>query len=330
MTVSVVITVYNGAWCIERALDSVLSQTRSVEEVLVCDDGSTDGTADLVEQRYGPPVRVLRFPHRNATACRSDGLDRATGDWFAFMDADDVWLPEKNARQLEFLESHPSVRWIGTNGELFGRDGVILDDWFSQYFDQVHDITGDVLVPLIERCFPLLSSMMVRAEAYRAVGGLDQSIHRAYDYDLWLRLAGRYPAAFLSERLIRYWTGPGTLSKNLEERVREDLMVMRKVAEGVSVTNRRVRRRAAERVSALEFDLALKLMRGRHYAEARSHLRKAWGRGPLRRRLMALGGSLMPDPVLRRVVLSQRLKTRVRDAREQPRTLPVGGVEDAS
>lgn len=330
MKVSVVITVYNGNWCIERALDSVLGQTRPVHEVLVCDDGSTDGTPDLVEDRYGPPIRVLRFPHRNATACRSDGLERATGDWLAFMDADDAWFPEKNERQIEYLESHPSVRWIGTNGELFGRDGVILDDWFSQYFDQVQDISGDVLPQLVERCFPLLSSMMVQAEAYHAVGGLDHDIHRAYDYDLWLRLAGRYPGAFLAERLIRYWTGPGTLSKDLQERARQDLMVLRKVVSGASVTDRRVRKRAAERVAALEFDLALKLMRGRRYSEARTHLRAAWKRGPLQRRLLALGGSLLPDPLLRRIVLSQRLKTRVRDSRERVKTLSASGAEDAS
>ena len=325
MKISVVIAVYNGNWCIERALDSILAQTRPADEIIVCDDGSTDNTADLVEERYAGRVKLLRFPHRNATACRSDGLDVAQGDWFAFMDADDVWKPEKLEKQIAFLERNPGVKWIGSDGELFGRDGVIMESWFSQYFDRVEDRTDDILLPLIQRCFPLLSSMMVHADAYRAIGGLDLDIHRAYDYDLWVRLADRFPSAFLADRLIGYWTGPGTLSRDYEVRNRQDLMVLRKAADGVSTRNPKARRRAADRVASIAFDLAVKCMRARRYGEARAHLRDALHGGPLSRRIIALGGSLAPDMLMRRVLHSSSIKSRVRDAREQPAKLDSPG-----
>src|SRR5262245_11955696 len=131
MRASAVLTVYNASWCIEQALESVLAQTLPAHEILVCDDGSTDGTADLVERRFGNRVRVLRLPHRNASATRSIGLDQATGDWLALLDADDLWKPEKLERQAAFVARHPEVRWLSTDGRYVSKEAVLRESWLE-------------------------------------------------------------------------------------------------------------------------------------------------------------------------------------------------------
>jgi glycosyltransferase involved in cell wall biosynthesis len=322
--VSVVIAAYNAAWCIERALDSLVAQSRRPDEVLVCDDGSTDGTAELVESRYSGFIRVLRLPHRNASATRRVGLEEATGDWLAFLDADDWWKPAKLERQLAYLERHPEVRYCGTDGELVSAEGVIRESWLSEYFTPLRDLHGDLMLLLIERCFPLLSSMMVERHAYHEVGGLDPEIERAYDYDLWLRCAARYPGAILAEPLIYYFSHPGSLSRNLEPRYRDDLTVMRRAAKGRYGRGRRMQGIAAERAAALELDLAITCFRSGRWPEGRAHMARAALAGPLRRRLVAVAGAVLPGYAMPRLMRSAWAKDVLRRNRRQPRALAPG------
>lgn len=325
MKVSVVIAVYNGAWCIERALDSLMAQTRMPDEVLVCDDGSLDGTPDLVERRYGPPITVLRLPHKNAAATRRVGLDRATGDWIAFMDADDSWLPTKLERQLEFIERHPEVRLITCDGAYVSAEGVIRESWLSDYFDPVEERVGDLFTPLIERCFILLSATMVERRAYDEVGGLDVERAYSYDYDLWLRVLARHPGALLADRLTHYWFSSGALSRNIEARYRDDLALLRKVESGEIPAAPHQRRRAAERAAATEFDLAVILMRTDRFAEARERLARAAAHGPLRRRVIAAAGRMLPDWAVSRLMRSSWLKGTVQQSREPISRIPNSG-----
>lgn len=328
MRVSVVLTVYNAAWCVERAVESILRQTFPAMEVLVCDDGSTDGTADLVERRFGPPVRVLRLPHRNASATRAVGIQESTGDWLAFLDADDIWYPEKLERQVAYIERHPEVRWLGTDGRYIDSERVLLESWFGEYFDPVRDIRGDLLESLVERCYPLMSAMIVERKAYDAVGGLDPAIVHSHDYDLWLRLATRFPGAMLAEPLIDYWTGPGTLSRQFEARHLDNLFLMKRIAEGGLPVPPAIRRRAAIRAAALEFDLAIYCLRSGRIAEGRDRLRNAASRGSFGRRMLALGGSVLPLWVIGRLMTSSWVKSIVADVRLRSARLdPVGAPE---
>jgi glycosyltransferase involved in cell wall biosynthesis len=324
MRASVVMAAYNAAWCIDAALDSVLAQTRPPHEVLVCDDGSTDGTPDRVEARYGGRVTVLRLPHVNAAATRCVGLARAGGDWLAFLDADDVWHPEKLERQQAFLAAHPEVRWQGTDGRLVSAEGVVRESWFSDYFDDSADRVGDLQIPLVHRCFPLVSSMLVERVAYDAVGGLDPAIALSYDYDLWLRLAGRYPGGMMADRLVDYFTGPATLSRNYEARYRDDLAIMRRAERGDYGDRPGLRRIASGRAATLEFKLALLGLRDGRFADARERLRRAARRGPLRRRLMAAGGAWLPDAALARLARAPWAKRAIASARANPARLSTG------
>ncbi|HTM57398.1 MAG TPA: glycosyltransferase [Candidatus Udaeobacter sp.] len=316
--VSVVLTVYNATWCVEKALDSVMAQTLPPDEVLVCDDGSTDGTPDLVERRYGPPVTVLRLPHRNASATRSVGLARARSTWLSFMDADDVWHPEKLERQMGFLARHPEVRWCCTDGAFVSAEGVIRESWLSDYFNPVRDRAGDLLMILLQRCFPLMSSMLVYREAYHQVGGINPEIVYSHDYDLWLRLAARYPGGMLSDRLVDYLYHPGQLSRRIEDRGLDDLGIMRRIERGDLGQAPSLRQAAAERAAAIEFDLGLLCFRTGRIPEGRARLRRAAAAGPLRRRMLAFAGAMLPPAALARLMRSPRIKQTVQRTRRRP------------
>lgn len=317
-SVSVVLTMYNAAWCVEKALDSIYAQTVPPDQVLACDDGSTDGTADLIERRYGDRATVLRLPHRNAAATRVVGLDRARGEWLAFIDADDVWHPEKLERQMAFLTRHPEVRWLGTDGRFVSAEGVIRESWLSDYFQPVVDRTGDLLPPLLERCFPLMSSMLVERTAYREVGGMNPEIVYSHDYDLWLRLAARYPGGMMSERLVDYLYHPGQLSRRIEDRGLDDLAIMRRIERGALGQRPALRATAALRAAAIEFDLALNCYRSPRISEGRRRLWRAAAAGPLRRRALAVFGALLPAAALPALMRSPWLKQAVTRSRRQP------------
>jgi len=294
VTVSVVIAVYNGAWCIERAIESLLSQTVRPDEIFVCDDGSTDGTADLVADKFGSAVRVLRLPHRNSPSARRAGLDLATGDWLAFMDADDVWTSRKLEVQLAYLRRHPDVKHISSDGSLVSASGVVRTSWLSDYFQPVREMRGDLLPTLAERCYILMSSVMVARDVYHACGGIDRDIVYSHDYELWLKILANHPGAVLADPLIHYFTSPHALSRNYEGRDRDDLELMRRMECGEFRCDAVLQRRAGERAAALEYRLGVRAIKNGRIDEGRRRLRNASLDGPVGRRLVALAGSFVP------------------------------------
>ena len=321
--VSAVLTCYNAAWCIERALDSVLAQTRPADEVLVTDDGSTDDTVARIRARYGDAVRVVELPHRGLTPSRLAALDLAQGPWISLMDADDSWMPEKLERQIAFLDRHPEVRWVTTDGVYASEHEVLRESWLADYFDEVRDMAGDLFPPLVERCFPLVSSSLFHIDAYRAVGGFDATVPYSQDYDLWLRLAARYPGGVLADRLVRYFAGPHQISRRIEERNRDDLRLMRVVARGELRRDRGLQRVAAARAAALEFDLGVTCLRSGRLREGRVRLmRCAAEPGPMRRRGLALLGAMVPQWTLGRLMRSPWLKTTVSRSRRNKPVMP--------
>jgi glycosyltransferase involved in cell wall biosynthesis len=117
--VSVVIPTYNRARLVEEAIASVLRQTMPVHEVIVVDDGSTDATRELIRGHDGP-ITLVTQDHLGAAAARNRGLARATGDWVAFLDSDDIWTPSKLEKQIEYLDRHPHCGLVHTGYYEFG------------------------------------------------------------------------------------------------------------------------------------------------------------------------------------------------------------------
>jgi glycosyltransferase involved in cell wall biosynthesis len=209
MKISVIIPAYNAEQYIATAIESCLSQTYAPHEIIVIDDGSTDGTAAVAES-FPSPVRVIRLAENMGVAvARNRGVQASTGDWLAFLDADDWFLPEKLERQRRCVLENPLAVLIYTGFHIIGIDGSKSDGRFF--------MPQEILPMLRYRNRLFLGTIVLRREVFESVGGFDSSLRTAQDWDLWLRIAARYSVesfASVPEPLAVYRRVAGSLSSS--------------------------------------------------------------------------------------------------------------------
>lgn len=197
MDVSVVVPTFNRRTFISRALTSVLAQSQPAKEVIVIDDGSTDGTAAFLQQQF-PSVTCVRQPNSGVSAARNHGIRLASCPWIAFLDSDDAWLPHKLERQQQALMD--SRLGLCHSNELWIRNGKQVKQPKTLTRPQ-----GDAFLACVERCCIAPSSVVIRRSLLDEVGGFDEDLPAAEDYDLWLRISQHHPVCFVDEPLlIRY------------------------------------------------------------------------------------------------------------------------------
>jgi glycosyltransferase involved in cell wall biosynthesis len=192
--ISVVIPTYNRRVLVVDAVKSVLAQEGCEFEVIVVDDGSTDGTADVLASL--PGVRFLLQPRQGVAAARNAGARVARGEWLAFLDSDDLWRPGKLAAQTRLHADRPEIP-ISQTEEIWIRHGVRVNP--CTYHRKP---AGDIFLPSLARCLVSPSAVMLRRELLESVGGFDESLKVCEDYDLWLRLASRVRFGLVSEPLV--------------------------------------------------------------------------------------------------------------------------------
>lgn len=219
MTVSVVIPAYNAEATIARAIDSALGQTVAVNEIIVVDDGSRDGTGAIV-QHYGPPVRYFRQENAGASAAKNRALAEAKGEWIAFLDADDEWLPDKMAAQLATLKARPHLVWCFCRPRL-EPPGHDPDGLPRRSILHTLRKRGDLPSFLLAAATGLAiqtSGMVIRRDVLIEVGGFDETLPRGGDMDIWLRIGLHYPAVGYDPRPrhIYHRLTPGSLMKTYD------------------------------------------------------------------------------------------------------------------
>jgi glycosyltransferase involved in cell wall biosynthesis len=202
--VSVVIPVYNGESFVGNAVESALAQGPAVEEVLVCDDGSTDGTREAVEAMDGPVTLVERPHSGNPSVVRNAGVERAACDLIAFLDADDVWLPGKVEAQLSAFSTSASVGLVCTDALRQTAPGVV--EGLAPLLSRISPVSGDVLDELVADNFIITSSVVVRKQLLLDAGLflVDRHLPAIEDYDLWLRVACITQVVFLERPWLMY------------------------------------------------------------------------------------------------------------------------------
>ena len=204
--ISVILTTFNRKELLCRAIDSVQAQTRPADEIIVVDDGSTDGTAEAIKEKY-PGIQMLVQKNSGVSAARNRAIEECTGDWIAILDSDDEWLPQKLARQMEETEKHPDYR-ICHSDEIWIRRGNRVNP------RKKHRKRGG---HIFRYCLPLCiispSAVIIHRSVFDEFGLFDPALPACEDYDLWLRICAFLPVLFIPEQLtIKYGGHKGQLS----------------------------------------------------------------------------------------------------------------------
>lgn len=226
--VSVVIPAYNGARYIAEAVESVYKQSYDNWELIVIDDGSTDNTRAVLDP-YMARIRYSYQENKGTPAARNAGVAEAKGELIAFLDNDDLWLPEKLELQVQAIQRWPECALVFTDGKIFSDRGIRRHSVISRRLDEwIRECrTADPLVikGWLTREFYYLnhissaSSVLVSRECIESIGSFDETIDVADDYDLWLRIALRYPVLFLPSCLYLWRERDDSKSGPVPERM---------------------------------------------------------------------------------------------------------------
>jgi glycosyltransferase involved in cell wall biosynthesis len=192
--VSVVIPTYNRRDLVREAIASATAQSYADFEVIVVDDGSADGTAEVVRQFAG--IRYVCQPNRGVSAARNAGAALARGELLAFLDSDDLWRPRKLECQVALFDQYPGMQICQTD-EIWIRDGVRVNP-----HNKHRKTGGDIFARSLELCLVSPSAVMMRRALFEELGGFDESLPACEDYDLWLRVATRLPVHFVEMPLV--------------------------------------------------------------------------------------------------------------------------------
>jgi glycosyltransferase involved in cell wall biosynthesis len=193
--VSVIIPTYNRWPMIAEAVESVLEQGYGSFEIIVVDDGSTDGTKERLK-KYGSSVLVISRQRSGVAASRNYGVSVAQGRYLAFLDSDDLWLPQKLTIQTTFMEQHPEVKICQTE-EIWIRGGVKVNPKAKHAKP-----SGDIFRRSLDFCLVSPSAVMMTRNLLDQFGGFDESFPVCEDYDLWLRIAKDHAIALIPEPLV--------------------------------------------------------------------------------------------------------------------------------
>ena len=200
MKISVVIPTFNRISLVARAIDSVLKQSLNPYEIIVVDDGSDDGTSEMIQNKY-KSIKLIQQQNNGVSAARNNGIKHAKGDWIGLLDSDDEWTEKKLENQADRLIKTPEYDFCHTN-EIWIRNGVRVNQRkkHEKYGGYIFDKCLDI-------CRISPSSVLFRKNILDHVGWFDDQLPVCEDYDLWLRITAEYRILFIDDPLIIKYGG---------------------------------------------------------------------------------------------------------------------------
>lgn len=194
--VSVIVPTFNRAWIVKNAIDSILSQDFHFFEIIIVDDGSSDNTSELLAAYHRDDIRIIRQTNLGVSAARNRGVAASIGQYIAFLDSDDMWMPNKLSVQLEFFRTHPKARICQTE-EIWIRNGIRVNPKKRH-----KKPCGMIFEPSLDLCLVSPSAVMMKRSLFKEMDGFDESLRVCEDYDLWLRISCKYPVYLIDIPLI--------------------------------------------------------------------------------------------------------------------------------
>ncbi len=208
--ISAIIPTYNCGRYIAEAIESVLGQTLLPQEILVVDDGSTDCTPQALEP-YRSRIRYFYQDNRGEPAARNCGIHHATGELIAFLDADDLWLPEKLQLQMEYIVEHPDCGLVYTDMKIFNESGIVhesVKEWLGMTLP-----TGRIFPQLFWETLFGSGTVVCRRACFEEVGLFDETFQIGSDYEMWLRMARRFEFGCVDMPLLMYRQHPNMATR---------------------------------------------------------------------------------------------------------------------
>ena len=211
MKISVIIPTYNRKKYIKRAIDSVIRQSYKPFEIIVIDDGSTDGTYELIKKSYSSSqISLEKQINNGVSSARNKGVKLANGEWIAFLDSDDEWFENKLELQAREIKKSKTFMICHTN-EIWIRNGIRVNQMKKH-----QKYGGFIFEKCLDMCRISPSSVMIHRRIFDEIGLFDEDLIICEDYDLWLRISSKYPVLYLDSMLIKKFGGhEDQLSKNI-------------------------------------------------------------------------------------------------------------------
>ena len=208
MKISVVIPTHNRKLLISRAIKSVSNQTFKAFEIIVIDDGSTDGSAAMIKEAF-PEVILVTQNNRGVSSARNKGIKISQGTWVAFLDSDDEWHDTKLEKQIQYLKVNKNTKFCHTN-ETWIRDDIIVNQKKKH-----QKYGGKIFSEMLDMCRISPSSVLIFKNLFEEIGYFNEGLTICEDYDLWLRISSQENILFLDIPLINKYGGhEGQLSSS--------------------------------------------------------------------------------------------------------------------
>ena len=210
MNISVVIPSYNRKEFLKRSIDSAINQTKKPFEIIVVDDGSTDGTETMIKSDYDF-VKFIKQKNKGVSAARNIGIKVSIGEWICFLDSDDEWKKDKLEKQINAMKSNPGYKFFHSN-EIWIKNGLRINQKKKH-----KKYGGDIFDKCLDMCRISPSSVMIDKTVFDEVGNFNEDLVVCEDYELWLRICDKYRVFFIDEPLIiKYGGHQGQLSYSIE------------------------------------------------------------------------------------------------------------------
>jgi len=222
--VSVIIPTYQYAHFVGQAVESVLAQTYKNYEIILVDDGSTDNTSEVLSN-FGDQISVIYHrENRGLSAARNAGIRVSKGKYVAFLDADDVWMPNKLRLQVKLLDQNSDVGLVFSDMTYFGKRCGSK----KRAFQEVSPSSGKVFKDLFVKDFIPMPTVIVRKICFEKVGLFDESLTSCEDHDMWVRIAKFFKVDYVDAPLAKYRLHERNMSKKREKMLIQFIRVQEK------------------------------------------------------------------------------------------------------